>query len=231
MENSRLESKPKPKVSRGFLVTLGILAVIAVVGKPAAQWAKSQYDAYKASNTDLTANDAKYKEILAVIQANQPNNSLKSFTNDSSVISEKIFQSALSRDLLGRSSLYEPNTNNGKLACARMVNMVLARALGHQIGQNPLYVPSMVADLDSNQGKRIEQAQTIRGDIAIANGTDYTQGQWHIGICMSNGCRLVLSNSPFKSEFSWLTDANFEGAFDHYPGKTTFYRIIPKGKT
>lgn len=226
MENSTPQSKPK--VSRGFLVTLGILAVVVVGGKPSVQWAKSQYDAYKASNTDLTANDAKYKEILTVIQANQPNNSLKSLTKDSSVISEKIFQTALSRDLLGRSSLYEPNTNNGKLACARMVNMVLARALGHQIGQNPLYVPSMVADLDSNQGKRIEQTQTIRGDIAIANGTDYTNGQWHIGICMSDGCNLILSNSPFKSEFSWLTGATFEGAFDQYSGQTTFYRIVKK---
>ena len=43
---------------------------------------------------------------------------------------------------------------------------------------------------------------------------------------MNAGCHLVLSNSPFKSEFSWLTDADFDGAFDQYPGETTFYRIV-----
>ena len=63
-------------------------------------------------------------------------------------------------------------------------------------------------------------------NAAISNGTDYTNGLWHIGICMNAGCHLVLSNSPFKSEFSWLTDADFDGAFDQYPGETTFYRIV-----
>jgi hypothetical protein len=231
MKNSTQESKLKPKVSKGFLITIGIIAVLAVVGKPVLQWGKAKYDAYKASTTDLTASDAKYKEILKVIQANQLNNVVKSLVNDSLSIPEKIFQTALYRDILGRSSLYEPNTSNGKLACARMVNMVIDRALGYQIGQNTLYVPSIVQDLDQDKGKRIDQKQAIRGDIAIANGTDYTNGQWHIGICMSNGCNLILSNSPFKSEFSWLTSPNFDGAFDHYSGKTTFYRVVQKGKT
>jgi hypothetical protein len=224
------KSIPRPKVSRGFLITVGILAILAVVGKPVLQWGKVQYDAYKASTTDLTASEPKYQELLKVIQANQRPNSR---TNSGNINAkndlsnpEKIFQTALSRDLLGRSSLYEPNTSNGKLACARMVNMVLDRALGYQIGQNTLYVPSIVADLDKGQGKRIDQKQAVRGDIAIANGTDYTNGQWHIGICMNYGCSLILSNSPFQSEFSWLTGTTFEGAFDQYPGKTTFYRIL-----
>jgi hypothetical protein len=228
MQKSTTISKPKPKLSRGFLVTVGIIAVLAMIGKPMLKWGKLQYNAYKASTTILTASDAKYQELVKVIQANQLNRSLIAPTNNGLAISEQIFQTALSRDLLGRSSQYEPNTNDGKLACARMVNMVIENALGYQVGQNPLYVPSIVEDLDLNRGKRIEQKQALRGDIAIANGTDYKNGQWHIGICMNDGCGLILSNSPFESEFSWLTSPNFDGAFDHYAGKTTFYKIVNK---
>lgn len=107
-----------------------------------------------------------------------------------------------------------------------MVNKVVQKALNYQIGQNPLYVPSMVEALDGGIGQRLEQNQTKRGDLAIAKGTDYERGLWHIGICANDRCTLVLSNSPFTSRFDWLSDINFEGAFDQYPGKTTFYRVM-----
>ncbi len=220
------KSVTRLKVGKGFLITVGILAILALVGKPLMRLGKAQYDAYKASTTDLTASESKYQELRKIIQANQSPNAENTKAKNDLSTSEKIFQTALSRDLLGRSSLYEPNTSNGKLACARMVNMVLERALGYQVGQNTLYVPSIVADLDKGQGKRIDQNQSVRGDIAISNGTDYNNGQWHIGICMNDGCSLVLSNSPFQSEFSWLTGITFEGAFDQYPGEPTFYRIL-----
>jgi hypothetical protein len=225
MDKSDSQSTPKPILNRGFLVIVGIVAVLAVVAKPSARWVKAQYDTYQANSTVLTASENKHRELLKTIEANQPNSSLISSSTNNSAISEKIFQASLLPDILGRSSRYEPYTSNGTLACARMVNMALDRALGYQVGQNTLYVPSMVEDLDKGKGKRIEQKQSIRGDIAISNGTDYEKGLWHIGICMNDGCSLVLSNSPFKSEFSWLTNSNFDGAFDQFPGKTTFYRI------
>ncbi|PZO45085.1 MAG: hypothetical protein DCF19_00915 [Pseudanabaena frigida] len=228
MNKSASQSTPKPILSRGFLITVGILAVLTAIAKPSSRWLKAQYDTLQANNTVLIANETKYKELLKIVEANQPNGSLNAPSTNSSTISEKIFQAALLPSILGRSSRYEPYTNNGKLACARMVNIAIEQALGYQIGQNPLYVPSIVEDLDNGKGKRIDRKQTIRGDIAIANGTDYTNGLWHIGICMNDSCSLVLSNSPFKSEFSWLTNSNFDGAFDSYPGKTTFYRIVQK---
>jgi hypothetical protein len=215
----------KPFLNKGFLLTIGILAVVAVVARPLTRWGKAQYDAYKNSTTNLIASPNLHKEILATIQSSQTSKAIARANANSNSASEKTFQAALLPDILGRSSRYEPYTSNGRLACARMVNMVLDRALGYQFGQNTLFVPSIVEDLDRGKGKRLEQQETIRGDIAISNGTDYTNGQWHIGICMTDGCNLVLSNSPFKSEFSWLTNANFDGAFDQYPGKTTFYRI------
>ena len=85
-------------------------------------------------------------------------------------------KSAIDPDLLGRSSQYEPNTSNGKLACAWMVNKVIKKALNYQIGKNLLYVPSLVESLDNGTGRRIDQYETRRGDIAIANGTDYQEG-------------------------------------------------------
>jgi len=212
--------------SRGFLVTLGLLLVIALAGKPMIKWAKAQYDGYKASTTKLTASEIEYHRLLAIIiKAQKPNQTLNKSVPGELAIPEKIFQVAISPELLGRSSQYEPNTRNGQLACAWMVNMVMQKALNYRIGENPLYVPSVVAALDGGVGHRVEQSQTKRGDLAISNGTDYEKGLWHIGICANDGCTLILSNSPFASRFQWLSDANFEGAFDQYPGKTTFYRV------
>lgn len=227
-------SQKRFRPSRGFLVTLGLLSVIALAGKPTSKWVKAKYDAYKASTTTLTASETEYHRLLAIIiKAQQPSQTLNKSVSGEFPIPEKIFQAAISPDLLGRSSQYEPNTRNGKLACAWMVNMAVQKALNYRIGENPLYVPSVVAALDGGVGRRIEQSQTKRGDFAISNGTDYEKGLWHIGICANDGCRLILSNSPFTSRFEWLSDPNFEGAFEQYPGKTTFYRvgvpIVPAG--
>jgi hypothetical protein len=213
------------KPSSGFLVTLGILLVLAIAGKPTARWAKAKYDLYRANTTILTASDAEYHHLLAIIQAQQPGQTFNQSIPPEFAIPEKIFQAAIARELLGRNSQYEPNTSNGKLACAWMVNMAVHKALNYRIGQNTLYVPSVVEALDGGIGHRVEQSQTRRGDIAIANGTNYEKGLWHIGICTNSNCTLVLSNSPFTSRFEWLSDANFDGAFDQYPGKTTFYRV------
>ncbi|MEE3719679.1 hypothetical protein V2H45_23335 [Tumidithrix elongata RA019] len=67
MQNSN--TQPKPKVSRGFLLTLGVLAVLAAISKPAIQWGKAQYDAYKASTTDLTATNTKYAYLRACLRS------------------------------------------------------------------------------------------------------------------------------------------------------------------
>jgi hypothetical protein len=220
---------PNPKYLRpssGFLMALGVLLIAAIVAKPTARWARATYDTYKASTTELTASESEYRYLLKMIQAQQPGQTLDQPVPPELAVSEKIFRSAISPNLLGRSSQYEPNTSSGKLACARMVNLTLKSALSYEIGANPLYVPSVVAALDGGEGQRLEQSQTKRGDIAIANGTDYETGLWHIGICASDKCTLVLSNSPVTTRFNWLSDAKFDGAFDQYPGKTTFYRVI-----
>ncbi len=224
----QLSSKPW-RPSRSFVVMVAVLLGAAIARKPTLRFFKAQYDSYKGRTTTLTATDAEHQQLLRQIQAQQPKQTLDLQRGNQFPLSEKVFQAALSPELLGRSSRYEPYTHNGKLACAWMVNMVLQEAMGDRIGQNPLFVPSMVASLDAGMGQKLAQAETKRGDLAIANGTDYEEGQWHVGICANDGCDLVLSNSPFSSRFSWLTNANFDGAFEQYPGETTFYRIHSKG--
>jgi hypothetical protein len=217
-------------ISKGFLITLGILLPLAVMGKPASRWLKAQYDVYRGSTRSVTATPAMYRQLLAEIRQKQPDQQLTPKLtprlSSQEDISERIFQAAIAPELLGRSSEFEPYTHNGRLACAVMVNRAIQGAVGRTIGQNPLYVPSIVAELDGGRGKRIAQAQTKRGDLAISNGTDYERGLWHIGICVNDGCRVVLSNSPTETQFNWLSDSNFEGAFAHYPGETTFYRLV-----
>ncbi len=214
------------KPSKGLFIALGVIAIVVIAGKPTARLLKENYDSYKASTTTLTASETEYQRLKSIIQAQQPRQTLDPPIGPELAIPERIFQAATDPDLLGRSSQYEPNTSNGTLACAWMVNKVLKKALNYQIGQNLLYVPSMVEELDQGTGKRIKQTEARRGDLAIANGTDYENGLWHIGICANEQCQLVLSNSPFTTQFNWLSDANFEGAFDQYPGKTTFYRVV-----
>ncbi len=223
-----MTTQPRFKLSRSFLVTVGVLGVMTIGFKPTFKLARETYDNYKASTTALTMPESEYQLLLKTIQAQQPKQRLEQAVPQEFATSEKIFQASIAPDLLGRISRYEPNTSSGLLACAAMVNKVFQKALNRTIGTNTLYVPSMVDAFDNGQGKRIEQSQTRRGDIAIANGTDYENGLWHIGICMSDRCGLVLSNSPETRQFDWLSDANFDGAFDHNPGKTTFYRVIQK---
>lgn len=83
----------------------------------------------------------------------------------------------------------------------------------------------MVEELDGGRGQPLSQDETLREDLAIPNGTDYEEGQWHVGICANDGCELVLSNSPFSFSLSWLSNANFDGAFEQDPGETTFSRV------
>ncbi len=213
--------------SKGFVFTLILLVVGAIAAKPTLRWGKAQYDIYQARDVVLTATASEHQQLLAQIQTQQPGQVLELQRADDAPLSEQIFQAALSPELLGRSSRFEPYTHNGKLACAWMVNMALVEVLGDRVGENPLFVPSMVEELDGGRGQQLRQEETLRGDVAISNGTDYEEGQWHVGICATDGCELVLSNSPFSASFSWLSNANFDGAFEQYPGETTFYRVKP----
>lgn len=157
--------------SKGFILALALLGVGAIATKPTLRWFKAQYDISQGRKVVLTATAAEHQQLLAQIQAQQSRQRLALQRADDAPLSEQIFQAALSPELLGRSSRYEPYTHNGKLACVWMVNMVLSEVLGERVGANPLFVPSMVEELDSGRGAAAQPG----GNFARGFGNF----QWH----------------------------------------------------
>jgi hypothetical protein len=116
-----------------------------------------------------------------------------------------------------------PGTNNGQEACAWAVNYVIQQAGYPQLGNNPLYVPSLQTDLASGRGTQVSASQARAGDIAIAAGTA-SGGGYHIGFCLNSGCTRILSNSSSRGSFSWISDGNFDNQYTD-KGQTVIYRL------
>jgi cell wall-associated NlpC family hydrolase len=117
----------------------------------------------------------------------------------------------------GTSSADGPD--GGNQACAFMVNKVVLAATGYTIGANTNYVPSVEDDLRSGKGTEVSYSNAKPGDIIIS------KDQRHIGICMSDRCSTVLSNSSSRARFSWQSDGNFDGQYDRYGGINRIYRL------
>ncbi|MBD1864237.1 MULTISPECIES: glycoside hydrolase family 19 protein [Trichocoleus] len=131
-------------------------------------------------------------------------------------IPQKIYQAALSNK--GRSSAAGPG--GGNVACAWCVNKYAIAPAGLKpIGSNTDYVPSMVEALDGGRGKKVDPSQAVPGDIWIS----YDMA--HVGICTTQGCTRVLSNSSSRAAFAW-EDARSE--VDSYYGGSTqaIYRVV-----
>lgn len=131
-------------------------------------------------------------------------------------IPQKIYQAAIAAK--GKSSAAGPG--GGNVACAYCVNNFCVIPAGLKpIGSNPNYVPSVVEALDGGRGKKIDASQAVPGDIWISNDMA------HIGICTTQGCTRVLSNSSSRAAFAW-EDARSE--VDSYYGgpAQAIYRVV-----
>lgn len=109
----------------------------------------------------------------------------------------------------------------GDLACAYEVNRVLQDALGHKVGNNSNYVPSVEAALKGADGIRVSPEQSHAGDVVVFEGS----GGEHIGFCTNNGCSQVLSNSSSQARFRWVGS---RASYDSYYGSQSaehIYRI------
>ena len=71
--------------------------------------------------------------------------------------------------------------------------------------------------LRSGRGTLINQQDTVAGDIVIEAGTS------HVGICLENGCKRVISNSSSKASFSWVSGPDFKDSYSGGIGR--FYRV------
>ena len=117
----------------------------------------------------------------------------------------------------GMSTANAPNTNNGQLACAWVVNEVLKRS-----GLAPIdseSVVSMKAALDGGRGTSVTQSQAKAGDLVLIT----TSGGNHVGICMNTGCSSVLSNSSSRASLSWNSGPTFAPSYTN--ATPVFYRV------
>ena len=106
--------------------------------------------------------------------------------------------------------------DGGNQACAWAVNKVLTAA-----GVAPLdtdSVPALENALTSGRGTLIDSSSARAGDIVVEGGD-----QWHVGICMNNGCTRVISNSSSRASFRWISDTNFDSYYGGTPSR--IYRV------
>jgi RHS repeat-associated protein len=118
-----------------------------------------------------------------------------------------------------RGSSTTAGPSGGRKACAWSVNNVLRNAGLGVIGKNSNLVNSVEADLLAGRGTLILDSSNARaGDIAIMPGQ-------HIGICITDGCTRVLSNSSSKATFKWESGTNFDGAYGK-DATSRIYRVV-----
>ncbi len=119
-----------------------------------------------------------------------------------------------------RGSSTAAGPGGGKIACAWSVNNVLKSAGLKRIGQYPNRVDSVEADILGGRGIFIPDSSNSRpGDIAIIGKGDNA----HIGICITDGCTRVLSNSSTPRTFTWESGKNFDGYYGN--GSSRIYRV------
>jgi hypothetical protein len=106
-------------------------------------------------------------------------------------------------------------TQNGNVGCAAAVNEIAKQATGKPIGGG-LSTAGMDAALRSGRGTAITAASAKAGDIVISPTSGAATG--HVGICLSDGCKSIGSNSSptgiFKQNFtlgSWNTTFQNKG--------------------
>lgn len=97
----------------------------------------------------------------------------------------------------------------GTQACAWSVDHVLAKA-----GIQPMrsdWVPTWSDKFRAGRGSQVKPSEAQPGDIIIS------KAQAHIGICMTNGCTQVLSNSSSRGSFNWVSNGQFDGFYNSHP--------------
>jgi cell wall-associated NlpC family hydrolase len=118
-------------------------------------------------------------------------------------------------DYWGRSTSAGPD--GGVEACAWAVNNIISNAGYRKVGDNPDYVPSVVAAIKAGRGRQIQASQAVPGDLVVACG------EQHIGVCMEDHCNTIDSNSSSRRCFCWRSGFNFDNYFNC--GQATYWRI------
>jgi hypothetical protein len=88
-----------------------------------------------------------------------------------------------------------PGTQGGTVGCAAAVNEIAKQSTGKPIGGG-LSTAGMDAALQSGRGTAIVASQAKAGDLIISPTSGSSTG--HVGICLSDGCKSIGSNSSFS---------------------------------
>jgi predicted chitinase len=112
---------------------------------------------------------------------------------------------------------------NGNEACAWEVNRILQDSVGHTIGGNPNYEPSIEAALQTGAGTPVSPTQAHAGDIVVFDNAAANKG--HIGFCMNDGCTQVVSNSSSHAAFNWVGSRSSYDAYYGVNSATHMYRV------
>lgn len=113
-------------------------------------------------------------------------------------------QKRWSKALLYKGTLTTAGPDAGFNACVWAINQVqvLAGLLPFPVGNS---VPNLRDWLASGNGHLVDTNHAVAGDLVI-NGDGRTDGnaEGHVGICVNNGCSLILSNgNSYGPAFAW----------------------------
>lgn len=92
--------------------------------------------------------------------------------------------------------------------CVTTVQAILALAGLATIGNNTMQVWVFEAALPNSGYVEVSQANASPGDFVINE-----PGQDHVGICETNGCSTIISNSSTPESYTWTTTPNGYAAY------------------
>jgi hypothetical protein len=115
----------------------------------------------------------------------------------------------------------------GNVACAWAVNLFVVlpaglENIGDAKGQDgvTVAVKSMTRALEGGRGIKVTREQAVAGDIWIS------PREAHVGICLTDKCSRVVSNSSSRAAFVWEQDIDGKNRFYGGGPEHGIYRVV-----
>ncbi|MGB3203707.1 MAG: hypothetical protein WBB28_01825 [Crinalium sp.] len=129
--------------------------------------------------------------------------------------SERIYKAA--QAARGLTTADSSSAGNAQSSAWVVNNLVLARANVKPLGGDS--VASIQAALNAGRGKAVARQSAKPGDICL-------MGNYHVGVCLSDGCTRVLSTTNTQSgKGSFTLDWQIEKYEAFYKVKCSIYRV------
>lgn len=93
--------------------------------------------------------------------------------------------------------------------CVASIQQILADSLLALIAGGTNYLPTFEAALPYSGYVQVTQDQAVAGDFVIEANDN------HMGMCETNGCTMMISNSSSNESFTWETTPSAFAAYFH----------------